>query len=138
MAKSTSNKPTNKAQKAAPKAVAEVAAPVVSETVATVEEATAEAAEAQEETPEADGEAAIVRQLSSTDMVRFYVPRDPTSGDEQFFERSINGHVIRLRAGEVRTLPLWLVEYIEERITIQRISNSAYDEFKTKNGKLLQ
>lgn len=133
MAKSTSNKPINKAQKAAPKATAEAAAPVVSETAATVE-----AVEAQEETTETDGEAAIVRELQSTDMVRFYVPRDPTSGDERFFERSINGHVIRLRAGEVRTLPLWLVEYIEERVTIQRISNSAYDEFKTKNGKLLQ
>lgn len=138
MAKSTLNKSTNKTQKAAPTAIVEAVAPVVAKTTATVEEETAEASEAQEEVPETDGEAAIVRELQGTEMVRFYVPRDPTSGDEQFFERSINGHVIRLRAGEVRTLPLWLVEYIEERITIQRISNSAYDEFKTKNGKLLQ
>lgn len=88
--------------------------------------------------PEADGEAAIVHELESGDMVRFYVPRDPSSGDEQYFERSINGRIIRLRAGEVLTLPLWLVEFIEERISIQRISERAYDAYKTKNGKLLQ
>lgn len=88
--------------------------------------------------PVADGEAAIIKELQSGDMVRFYVPRDPSSGDEQFFERSINGHIIRLRAGEVRTLPLWLVEFIEERISIQRLSERSYDDFKTKNGKLLQ
>ena len=84
------------------------------------------------------GEEAVRKALTSNDTVRFYVPRDPTSGDDQYFERSINGHIIRLKAVEIRELPLWLVEFIEERISIQRLNESAYDEFKTKNGKLLQ
>lgn len=84
------------------------------------------------------GEEAVRKALTSNDTVRFYVPRDPTSGDDQYFERSINGHIIRLKAGEVRELPLWLVEFIEEHISIQRVNESAYGEYKTQKGKLLQ
>lgn len=93
---------------------------------------------ASEPVVETDGEAATIAEMQQEEKVRFYVPRDPTSGDEEYFERSINGTFIRLRAGEIRTLPLSLVEFIEERINIQRMSERAYDAYKTKNGKLLQ
>ena len=83
---------------------------------------------------EPDGTEAVKEALSSGDLVRFYVPRDPSNGDSNFFERSINGHILRLKAGTVMELPLWLVEFVESRLEIQRLSNEEYARFTSDSG----
>lgn len=89
----------------------------------------------QPEIPEAaDGADAVKQALASNDLVRFYVPQDPTNGDRMFFERSINGHILRLKAGTVMELPLWLVEFIESRLEIQRLSDAEYEAYTRESG----
>lgn len=81
----------------------------------------------------AQGEKNVIQKIKKSEkegLIRFHVPRDSTSGDGYAFERSINGHFIRLKAGDTVELPEYIVKFIEKSLTIQRISDKKYDMYK--------
>lgn len=77
---------------------------------------------------------AIKESQDKNDLIRFYIPKELSSGSD-FFERSFNGHVIRLKVGKVVELPQFLVDYIEGCIEIRRLSEEQASPYKTGAGK---
>lgn len=132
-AKKTTKKTTKKTVKRtpAPKPVVEVVQeePVKEEPV----QKTAEQLRWENERKIAQGEKNVIQEIKKSEkegLIRFHVPRDSTSGDGYAFERSINGHFIRLKAGDTVELPEYIVKFIEKSLTIQRISEKKYDMYK--------
>lgn len=77
---------------------------------------------------------AIQKSQSENDLIRFYVPKDISIGGE-YFERSFNGHIIRLKVGSVVELPRFLVDYIESCINIRRLTEEKAKIYQTGAGK---
>lgn len=77
---------------------------------------------------------AIKESQNEKDLIRFYIPKELSPGND-FFERSFNGHVIRLKVGSVVELPQFLVDYIESCIEIRRMSDEQVLAYKTGAGK---
>lgn len=81
-------------------------------------------------------EAAVIDKIRNDDMVTFRIPEDPL-GEVKVWARTIQGHAIVLRAGETRTLPRFIVDFIEQSVALEREAEVAVSEFMTRNGKRL-
>ena len=86
----------------------------------------------------ANGDKAFARAIKESqdkkDLVRFYIPKEAGIGDA-YFERSFNGHIIRLKVGRIVELPRFLVDYIESCINIRRLSEEKASVYQQGNGK---
>jgi len=77
---------------------------------------------------------AIKESQNEKDLIRFYIPKEISPGND-YFERSFNGHIIRLKVGQIVELPKFLVDYIESRIEIRRESDRRTEAYQTGAGK---
>ena len=86
-----------------------------------------------------NGEKAVVKAIASdNDILPFIIPLDPgVDSRNQWWERSINGHILRLQRGKRYDLPRYLVDFIEARIQIQRVSDESVSVFTSGNGARL-
>lgn len=75
----------------------------------------------------------VVAELRSDDIVTFVIPTDPGM-EHQVWERSINGHILRLRRGVELSLPRYLVDFIRSRIKIQVTSDEAMARYTAGKG----
>lgn len=73
--------------------------------------------------------------IGPNDPIEFMIPYDPAFDDNnQFWERSFNGEIMRLRRGVTYTLPRYLVDFIESRTRIQREGNAVIAKYTEGNG----
>lgn len=77
---------------------------------------------------------AIKESQDKKDLVRFYIPKELGSGGD-YFERSFNGHIIRLKVGQIVELPEFLVDYIEGCIEIRRLTDERASAYQRGAGK---
>lgn len=86
----------------------------------------------------ANGDKAFARAIKESqdkkDLIRFYIPKEVSIGGD-YFERSFNGHIIRLKVGRIVELPRFLVDYIESCIQIRRLSEEKASVYQQGSGK---
>ena len=86
----------------------------------------------------ANGDKAFAEAIKNeNDLIKFYIPKELATGGE-FFERSFNGHIIRLRVGRIVEMPRFLVDYIESCIQIRRISDERASAYQRGSGKEIE
>ena len=85
------------------------------------------------------GEKNVVKAIRiDNEHIPFIIPLDPSvSSDIQWWERSINGHILRLQRGKLYELPRYLVDYIETRVRLRRMSEASAEVFTVGSGKQL-
>ena len=83
------------------------------------------------------GEAGIKELIKTDEKVKFFLQGDPLNPQVKTWERSFNGHMICLEVGRVYELPKFIVDFISEHLTIQRMSAENFAEYADNNGKKL-
>ena len=65
----------------------------------------------------------------------FIIPYDPAlDGGNQYWERSINGHILRLQRGKQYSMPRYIVDFIESRVNLQRLADESVSKFSSGAG----
>lgn len=87
----------------------------------------------------ATGEQGVINAIADdSEEILFIIPPDPSVASEvQWWERSINGHVLRLQRGKPYVLPKYLVNYIQSKIKIRTMSDASVEAFTVGSGKHL-
>lgn len=71
---------------------------------------------------------------SDNDVIPFMIPYDPREATNMWWERSINGVILRLKRGKMYQLPRYIVRFIEDRIKIQRLSDESMAQYNSDRG----
>lgn len=76
----------------------------------------------------------IKKSQEQKDTVKFYIPKELSPGGD-YWERSFNGHIIRLKVGKIVELPSFLAKYIESCINIRKVSDEMASAYQHGAGK---
>lgn len=74
----------------------------------------------------------VKKAMREDDLVTIQVPPDPR-GEIVVFERTFNGHLVKLHAGEITELPRFLANAVTKSIRLQYISDKRAERY-TKDG----
>ena len=74
----------------------------------------------------------VKKAMQEDDLVTIQVPPDPR-GEIVVFERTFNGHLVKLHAGEITELPRFLANAVTKSIRLQYISDKRAERY-TKDG----
>lgn len=87
-----------------------------------------------------DGDAQEMgRMLEADEKVRFTIPVDPSRQDgDQMWERSFNGLFLVFQRGVEYEQPKHIVDFIEERERVLRLSDARTAAFRSASGKKLE
>lgn len=77
--------------------------------------------------------------LMKDEMVHFMIPYDPSlPRDAQFWENSLNGHILRFPRGVELCQPKYIADYVNKKIEIEKKMRYGTSEFRSGMGKHLK
>ena len=84
-----------------------------------------------------DDKKAMGKMLAADEKVTFMIPYDPGNPKTKYWERSLNGLILRFERGIPLEQPKYIADYVNRCLTIEERAMARSAAFREKDGKKL-